>query len=313
MTKRTLGVTTIHTSISSFIHQAREPQTAVFLCNKEGEQTNLMHFNLLHRNSILVRLTCIRSAGWARYLRFAQRAKCIYLEPFINTILVETMRAWEFTKLIIVCILGKTDAANLVQEKTQVMTTNNLILWKKRWVQIETNGHTASSAESDRSFSVPAATIPPSWPSASLPEPWRRFLVLNLYVGKALIDSEVAPLVLFVSSLKPITDIMQGRQQHIIAQRMNGMAYPMQLKVRNTIHNLVWSKSQQQDKGGDISFMERTVCIYLYKFGASAAEERPPNIHTFPTTNHTAKKQSRAILKWSNSALILQMAQCIYH
>jgi len=106
---------------------------------------------------------------------------------------------------------------------------------------------------------------------------------------------------------------MQGRQQHIIAQRMNGMAYPMQLKVRNTIHNLVGSKSQQQDKGGDISFMERTVCIYLYKFGASTAEERPPNIHTFPTTNHTAKKQSRAILKWSNSALILQMAQCIYH
>jgi len=303
MTKRTLGVTTIHTSISSFIHQAREPQTAVFLCNKEGEQTNLMHFNLLHRNSILVWLTCIRSAGWARYLRFAQRAKCIYLEPFINTILVETMRAWEFTKLIIVCILGKTDATNLqyqrVQEKTQVMRIKNLDLCKKNESsKNEMDKHTASSAESDRSFSVPAATTPPSWPSVSLPEPWRRFLVLNLYVGKALIDSEVAPLVLFVSSLKPITDIMQGRQQHIIAQRMNGMAYPMQLKVRNTIHNLVGSKSQQQDKGGDISFMERTVCIYLYKFGASAAEERPPNIHTFPTTNHTAKKQSTAVLKW---------------
>jgi hypothetical protein len=53
MIKRTLGVTTIHTSISNFIHEGREPQTAVFLCN-EGEQTNLMHFNLLHRNSILV-------------------------------------------------------------------------------------------------------------------------------------------------------------------------------------------------------------------------------------------------------------------
>jgi hypothetical protein len=107
---------------------------------------------------------------------------------------------------------------------------------------------------------------------------------------------------------------MQGRQQHIIAQRMKGMAYPMQLKVRNTIHNLVGSKSRQQDKGGNISFMHgRTVCTYLYKFGASVAEERPPNIHTFPTTNHTAKKQSRAILKWSNRALILHMAQCIHH
>ncbi|BAS81285.1 Os02g0787533 [Oryza sativa Japonica Group] len=96
-------------------------------------------------------------------------------------------------------------------------------------------------------------------------------------------DSEVAPLVLFVSSLNPITDMMQGRQQHIIAQRMKGMAYPIQLKVRNTIHNLAGKK-----------------------FGASAAEERPPNIHTFPTTNHTAKKQSKAILKWSKRALILK-------
>jgi hypothetical protein len=63
---------------------------------------------------------------------------------------------------------------------------------------------------------------------------------------------------------------MQGRQQNIIAQRMYGMAYPMQLKVRNTMHG-------------------RTVCIHQYKFGASAAEEWPPNIYTFPTTNQTAK------------------------
>jgi len=36
---------------------------------------------------------------------------------------------------------------------------------------------------------------------------------------------------------------------------------------------------------------------YLYKLGASEAEECPPNTHTFPTINHTAKKQSKAILK----------------
>jgi hypothetical protein len=31
---------------------------------------------------------------------------------------------------------------------------------------------------------------------------------------------------------------MQGRQQHIVAQSINGITYPIQLKVRNTIHNL---------------------------------------------------------------------------
>jgi hypothetical protein len=168
--------------------------------------------------------------------------------------------------------------------------------------------HTASSAESDCSLSVPAATIPPSWPSASFPEPWRRFLVLNLYVGRELMDSDVAPLVLFVSSLKPMTDIMQGRQQHIIAQRMKGMAYPMQLKVRNTIHNLAGSNVSNKRLGQCLIHRRKLFCLYLYKFGASAEEERPPNIHTFPTTNQTAKKQSNAILKWSNRALILQMA-----
>jgi hypothetical protein len=45
---------------------------------------------------------------------------------------------------------------------------------------------------------------------------------------------------------------------------------------------------------------------HLYKLGASAADECPPNIHTLPTTNHTAKKQSRAILKYSTITLSLE-------
>lgn len=44
---------------------------------------------------------------------------------------------------------------------------------------------------------------------------------------------------------------------------------------------------------------------YLYKFGASEEDECPPNIQTLPTTNQTAKKQSKAILKFSKSATIL--------
>jgi hypothetical protein len=67
-------------------------------------------------------------------------------------------------------------------------------------------------------------------------------------------DSEVAPLVLFVSSLKPITDIMQGRQQHIIAQRMKGIAYPIQLKVRNTMHNLVGDIVSSRIKKHNMTF-----------------------------------------------------------
>jgi hypothetical protein len=57
---------------------------------------------------------------------------------------------------------------------------------------------------------------------------------------------------------------MHGKQQQIVAHKMNGIAYPMQLKVRNTMHN-------------------------LYKFGASLEDECPPNIQTFPTTNQIAK------------------------
>jgi hypothetical protein len=66
-------------------------------------------------------------------------------------------------------------------------------------------------------------------------------------------------------------------------------------------------------KEGNISSTEgKKIELYLYKFGASAEEECPPNIQTFPTTNQTAKKQSNAILKWSNRALILQMARDFY-
>jgi hypothetical protein len=70
--------------------------------------------------------------------------------------------------------------------------------------------------------------------------------------------------------VKPRIEIIQGRQQQIVAHRINGIAYPIQLKMRNTIHN-------------------------LYKLGASEEEEWPPKIQTLPTTNHTAKKQSKAI------------------
>jgi hypothetical protein len=69
---------------------------------------------------------------------------------------------------------------------------------------------------------------------------------------------------------------MHGKQQQIVAHKMKGMAYPMQLNVRNTIHN-------------------------LYKLGASLEEECPPNTQTVPSTNHTAKKQSTAILNRSIS------------
>lgn len=52
---------------------------------------------------------------------------------------------------------------------------------------------------------------------------------------------------------------------------------------------------------------------YLYNLGASAGEEWPPNIHTLPTTNQTAKKQSKAILKWSTNPLSLQISNQILH
>lgn len=47
----------------------------------------------------------------------------------------------------------------------------------------------------------------------------------------------------------------------------------------------------------------------LYKFGASAAEACPPKIQMLPTTNQMAKKQSKAILKWSIIKSNLQKEQ----
>lgn len=99
---------------------------------------------------------------------------------------------------------------------------------------------TASSPEIARSFSVPVAIKPPSSPSEFLfpllPVP----LVLTLYlcVGRALMDSSVAPLTPCIFSRTPRIEIIQGRQQHIIAHKMKGIAYPMQLMVRKAIHNL---------------------------------------------------------------------------
>lgn len=40
---------------------------------------------------------------------------------------------------------------------------------------------------------------------------------------------------------------MQGKQQQIVAHSMNGMAYPIQLKVRNTIHNLQGSQETPKE------------------------------------------------------------------
>lgn len=41
--------------------------------------------------------------------------------------------------------------------------------------------------------------------------------------------------------------MMQGRQQQIVAHSMNGMAYPMQLKVRNTMDNLQETQESLDD------------------------------------------------------------------
>ncbi|BAS92545.1 Os05g0179050 [Oryza sativa Japonica Group] len=80
---------------------------------------------------------------------------------------------------------------------------------------------TASSAEMTRSLFVPAATTPTP---TSFPSPSRVFFDLNLHVPKALIVSALAPLFWFRSSRNPKIEIMQGRQQHINAQRMKGIA-----------------------------------------------------------------------------------------
>lgn len=62
----------------------------------------------------MVDVAIIRCARRACYLGFAQRAECIYLEPFVDAFLVETVCAGKFTKLFVVCVLGKADAANSI-------------------------------------------------------------------------------------------------------------------------------------------------------------------------------------------------------
>lgn len=57
--------------------------------------------------------------------------------------------------------------------------------------------------------------------------------------------SGVAPLVCEKFSRNPRTEIKQGKQQQMVAHSMNGIAYPMQLKVRNAIHNLQTNKQKQ--------------------------------------------------------------------
>jgi hypothetical protein len=81
----------------------------------------------------------------------------------------------------------------------------------------------------------------------------------------------------------------------------------MQLNARNTIHNLPskrkgYNLETLENRGINVRVYDR---VYLYKLGASSAEECPPKIHTFPTTNHTAKKQSKDILKYSTSIFVL--------
>lgn len=92
-------------------------------------------------------------------------------------------------------------------------------------------------------------------------------------------DSEVAPLVLFVSSLNPITDMMQGRQQHIIAQRMKGMAYPIQLKVRNTIHNLAGKKVSNKIKGASYPHKKYLYLpVQVWSIGSRRTPAKYPHI-----------------------------------
>lgn len=132
--------------------------------------------------------------------------------------------------------------------------TKYLNSWLKPAVQQK---HTASSPDITRSFSVPAATTPPS-PTLellSLSLLLLDFFNLNLYVGKASIDSAVAPLVCARSSLNPSMETIQGRQQQIVAQRMKGIAYPIQLMARNTIHNLQSNKDLK--KKDNTSFKKR--------------------------------------------------------
>lgn len=78
-------------------------------------------------------------------------------------------------------------------------------------------------------------------------------------------DSDEAPRVWAPSSLKPMTEIMHGRQQQITPHRMNGIAYPMQLKVKNTIHNLRPIKKNVLDvrlQGEDLMTAQRRYIFF---------------------------------------------------
>jgi len=98
---------------------------------------------------------------------------------------------------------------------------------------------TASSWDIERSlFSSPTGPLLQEHKQICSSSSPSFLLSLHLYVGRELMDSTVAPLVLERSSRMPSTEIIQGRQQNTVAQRRNGSAYPIQLKVRKTIHNL---------------------------------------------------------------------------
>jgi hypothetical protein len=86
-----------------------------------------------------------------------------------------------------------------------------------------------------------------------------------------------------------MTDIMQGRQQHIIAQRMKGMAYPMQLKVRNTIHNLAGSNVSKKKKG-NISSTEGKKLSYTC---TSLERQQKKNAHQISKHFQQRTKQQR--------------------
>jgi hypothetical protein len=103
-------------------------------------------------------------------------------------------------------------------------------------------------------------------------------------------DCEVAPLVLLVSSLNPMTDIMQGRQQHIIAQRMKGMAYPMQLKVRNTIHNLGGSNVSKKKRGQYLIHRRKKKLSYTC---TSLERQQKKNAHQISKHFQQRTKQQR--------------------
>jgi len=59
-----------------------------------------------------------KANGWSSCrdnvkLSFAEGAQCIYLEPLINTILVEEVPTWEQPEFVIVHIPCQADTANL--------------------------------------------------------------------------------------------------------------------------------------------------------------------------------------------------------